>query len=239
MTNERFEDGERQRLQRQYAEIATLAGGLAHEIKNPLSTMSMLLELLAEDFAGSESQRERRMLTKVQTIQKECRHLEDILNAFLKFARVGELSLSATELNQVVTEFIDFFQPEAREHHIEISPHLAGDLPPVALDAALMRQVLLNLALNAVQAMPSGGLLELQTFARNGRVHLAVIDNGPGMDEKTRSRLFEVFFSTKPNGNGLGLPTVRKIVDSHHGSITCESEVGRGTRFTISLPPAS
>ena len=238
MTNERFEDGERQRLQRQYAEIATLAGGLAHEIKNPLSTMSMLLELLAEDFAGSESQRERRMLTKVQTIQKECRHLEDILNAFLKFARVGELSLSATELNQVVTEFIDFFQPEAREHHIEISPHLAGDLPPVALDAALMRQVLLNLALNAVQAMPSDGLLELQTFARDDRVHLAVIDNGPGMDEKTRSRLFEVFFSTKPNGNGLGLPTVRKIVDAHHGSITCESEVGRGTRFTISLPPA-
>jgi signal transduction histidine kinase len=114
---------------------------------------------------------------------------------------------------------------------------LGGDLPLVALDAALMRQVLLNLALNAVQAMLSGGLLELQTFARDGRVHLAVIDNGPGMDEKTRARLFEVFFSTKPNGNGLGLPTVRKIVDSHHGSITCESEVGRGTRFTISLPP--
>ncbi len=238
MTNERFEDGERQRLQRQYAEIATLAGGLAHEIKNPLSTMSMLLELLAEDFAGTESQRERRMLTKVQTIQKECRHLEDILNAFLKFARVGELSLSPTDLNQVVTEFIEFFQPEAREHHIEISPHLAGDLSLVALDAALMRQVLLNLALNAVQAMQSGGLLELQTFARDGRVHLAVIDNGPGMDEKTRSRLFEVFFSTKPNGNGLGLPTVRKIVDAHRGSITCESEVGRGTRFTISLLPA-
>jgi len=238
MTNERFADDERQRLQRQYAEIATLAGGLAHEIKNPLSTMSMLLELLGEDLAGGESQRDRRMLGKVQTIQKECRHLEDILNAFLRFARVGELSLTPTDLNHVVTEFIEFFQPEAREHHIEISPHLAGDLSPVALDASLMRQVLLNLALNAVQAMPSGGLLELQTFARDDRVHLAVIDNGQGMDEQTRSRLFEVFFSTKSNGNGLGLPTVRKIVDSHHGSITCESESGRGTRFTISLPPA-
>ena len=238
MTTERFEDDERQRLQRQYAEIATLAGGLAHEIKNPLSTMSMLLELLGEDLAGGESQRDRRMLTKVQTIQKECRHLEDILNAFLKFARVGELSLTPTDLNHVVTEFIEFFQPEAREHVIEISPHLAGDLRPVALDASLMRQVLLNLALNALQAMPSGGLLELQTFARDDRVHLAVIDNGQGMDEKTRSRLFEVFFSTKPNGNGLGLPTVRKIVDSHRGLITCESEAGRGTRFTISLPPA-
>lgn len=238
MSNERLVDDERQRLQRQYAEIATLAGGLAHEIKNPLSTVSMLLELLAEDLTNNESQRERRMLTKVQTIQKECRHLEDILNAFLKFARVGELSLTPTDLNETVTEFIDFYQPEAREHQIEMSPHLSAGLPQVALDPSLMRQVLLNLALNAQQAMPSGGLLELQTFARDGRVNLAVIDNGQGMDEKTRSRLFEVFFSTKPSGNGLGLPTVRKIIDAHRGSITCESEAGRGTRFTISLPPA-
>lgn len=237
MTAERYENDERQRLLRQYAEIATLAGGLAHEIKNPLSTMSMLLELLAEDLNGGEAQRDRRMLTKVQTIQKECRHLEDILNAFLKFARVGELTLTSTDLNVVVTEFIDFFSTEAKEHLVEISPHLASDLPRVALDVSLIRQVLMNLALNAQQAMPNGGLLELQTFARDGRVHLAVIDNGAGMDEKTRSRLFEVFFSTKPNGNGLGLPTVRKIVDAHHGSITCESEKGRGTRFTISLPP--
>lgn len=239
MTTDQFESDERQRLLRQYAEIATLAGGLAHEIKNPLSTMSMLLELLEEDLDQADSQRERRMLTKVQTIQKECRHLEDILNAFLKFARVGKLSLTPTDLNEVVSEFIEFFQPEAREHGIEISPHLSGDLPFVALDTSLMRQVLLNLALNAQQAMPSGGLLELQTFARDDRVFLAVIDNGQGMDENTRSRLFEVFFSTKPNGNGLGLPTVRKIVDSHRGTITCESAVGRGTRFTISLPPAS
>ena len=239
MTIDYFESDERQRLLRQYAEIATLAGGLAHEIKNPLSTMSMLLELLAEDLGETESQRERRMLTKVQTIQKECSHLEDIVNAFLKFARVGELSLMPTDLNVVVSEFIDFFQPEAREHGIEISPHLSGDLPPVALDVSLIRQVLLNLALNAQQAMPSGGLLELQTFARGDRVYLADIDNGQGMNELTRSRLFEVFFSTKPNGNGLGLPTVRKIVDAHRGTITCESEVGRGTRFTIALPPAS
>lgn len=239
MSADTLKSDERQRLQRQYAEIATLAGGLAHEIKNPLSTMSMLLELLAEDLAGSEAQRDRRMLTKVQTIQKECRHLEDILNAFLRFARVGELTLVPADLNLVVKEFIDFFSAEAKEHRVEISPHLASDLPRVAMDVSLMRQVLMNLALNAQQAMPKGGLLELQTFARDGQVHLAVIDNGQGMDEKTRSRLFEVFFSTKPNGNGLGLPTVRKIVDAHRGTITCESELGRGTRFTISLPPAS
>lgn len=238
MAAERLDDAERTRLQEQYAEIATLAGGLAHEIKNPLSTMSMLMELLAEDLAVSETQRDRRMFQKVQTVQKECRHLEDILNAFLKFTRLGELTLVATDLNQVVREFIDFFLPEARQHRIEMSPHLASDLPLVAVDLSLMRQVLINLALNAQQAMPSGGLLELQTFARDGLVQLAVIDNGLGMDEKTRSRLFQVFFSTKPSGNGLGLPTVRKIIDAHRGTITCESAVGRGTRFTLALPPA-
>ena len=96
----------------------------------------------------------------------------------------------------------------------------------------------MNLALNAQQAMPNGGLLELQTYLRDGRVLLGLIDNGKGMDDRTMSKMFQVFFSTKPGGSGLGLPTVRKIVEAHEGTITCESEPGRGTRLTISLPPA-
>lgn len=227
---------ERQRLQARYAEIATLAGGLAHEIKNPLSTISMNLELLVEDLAHSEAQRDRRMLTKIQTVQRECRHLEDILNEFLKFARVGQLELVDADLNEVVQEFIDFYRPEAEEHHIEISPHLAGDLPPVRLDRALFRQVLMNLALNAQQALPRGGQLELQTYLRDGEVHLDLIDTGVGMDARTMARMFDVFFSTKPGGSGLGLPTVKKIVEAHGGRIAADSAPGRGTRFTISLP---
>jgi two-component system, NtrC family, sensor histidine kinase HydH len=231
-----MQEHERQRLLEQYAEIATLAGGLAHEIKNPLSTIGMNLELLSEDLAGSDVPRDRRMLMKIQTVQRECRHLEEILNAFLQFARVGELDLAECDLNALVREFIDFYQPQAHEQGIEISPHLASDLPPVRLDRSLIRQVLMNLALNAQQAMPSGGLLELQTYQRDGCVHLRMIDNGVGMDERAQAKMFQVFFSTKPGGSGLGLPTVRKIVAAHHGAISCESELGRGTRFTISLP---
>lgn len=233
-----LEDRERQRLIDKYAEIAALAGGLAHEIKNPLSTIGLNLDLLVEDLEGSDSPRDRRMLAKLQTVQRECRHLEDILQAFLQFARVGELDLVQTDLNTVVHDFIDFYQPQARDAGIEISPHLSPDLPRVRVDARLIRQVLLNLALNAQQAMPEGGLLELQTHCRNGTVHLEFIDNGAGMDERTKSKLFQIFFSTKPGGSGLGLPTVRKIVEAHHGTITCESELGRGTMFSISLPPA-
>jgi len=231
-------DNERQRLLAQFAEIAALAGALAHEIKNPLSTISMNLELMAEDLDVESSPRDRRLLTKVQTLQRECKNLEGILNAFLQFARVGELNLERADLNQVVSEFVDFYKPLAAECDIEISPHLESDLPGVLLDRALMRQALMNLALNAQHAMPKGGLLELQTSHREGRVHLDMIDNGSGMDVRTRDKMFRAFFSTKAAGSGLGLPTVKKIIEAHGGTITCESEPGRGTRFTVSLPPA-
>lgn len=231
-------DEERQRLKRQYAEIAALAGGLAHEIKNPLSTIGMLLELMTEDLSDAQAPRDRRLLTRVQTVQRECRHLEEILDAFLQFARLGEIEATDSDLNEIVRDFIEFYQPQAREHGIDISPHLASDLPRVRVDRSLFRQVLLNLALNAQQAMPEGGLLELQTGLHEGRVRLNLIDNGLGMDDKTREKMFDVFYSTKPHGSGLGLPTVRRIVESHRGIISCESEPGRGTRFTISLPTA-
>jgi signal transduction histidine kinase len=231
-----LDDQERARLREQYEVVAALAGGLAHEIKNPLSTIGMLLELMVEDVGDAQTPRDRRLLSKIQTVQRECRHLEDMLNAFLQFARAGELDLASCDLNEQVRAFVEFYQPEAREHRIEISPHLAADLPPVRLDRALFRQMLMNLALNAQQSMPGGGLLEPQTRPRNGRVDLEIIDNGAGMDEATRSKMFQVFFSTRTGGSGLGLPTVRKIVEAHGGTIDCESEPGRGTRFVISFP---
>lgn len=234
-----FDEQERARLLKQYSEIATLAGGLAHEIRNPLSTIRLNLNLLSEELESGESARDRRMLNKLVTLQRECQNLEGILDAFLQFARVGELRLQEGDLNAVVKEFARFVQAEVAEHGIELSPHLAPGLPPVALDESLMRQVLMNLVRNAQQAMPDGGLLELQTYERDGRVCLDIIDNGPGMDERTRNRMFKAFFSTRTGGSGLGLPTVRKIVEAHDGSIQCDSEPGQGTRFSISLPPFS
>ncbi|MDA0283243.1 MAG: ATP-binding protein [Planctomycetota bacterium] len=233
-----MEDHERQRLLAQYSEIASLAGGLAHEIRNPLSTISLNLELLVEELQESDTARDQRLVTKLQRVQQECGHLDDILNAFLQFARVGELELTESNLNAAVRDFVEFYRPTADESSIDVSPHLELNLPPVRLDRSLFRQVLLNLARNAQQAMPEGGLLELQTFVRDGLVRLEFIDTGKGMNDATRAKLFQVFFSTKANGSGLGLPTVRKIVEAHNGTITCESELGRGTRFSIALPPA-
>jgi len=232
-------EDERRQMQAQYAEIATLAGGLAHEIKNPLSTIGLNLELMAEELDAENSPQGRRLLQKVETVRNECRRLEDILKDFLQFARVGELDLQPADLNTEVKEFIAFYQPQAEEHGIEISPHLGADIPPVNVDRALMRQVLMNLALNAQQAMPEGGLFELQTTHRDGWVLLELIDSGCGMDDAVREKVFQAFYSTKPGGSGLGLPTVRKIVEAHGGTISCDSEPGQGTRFTIALPAVS
>ena len=229
-------DPERQQLQSQYAEIARLAGGLAHEIRNPLSTISLNLDLLVEDLQPSEQPRDRRMLQKLQSIQRECGNLERVLNDFLQFARATGPQPEPCDLNQLVTEFIEFFRPQALEQQIEISPHLASNLPLVRVDRHLIWQLFQNLARNALEATPAGGVLELQTYTRGDLVFLDVIDNGQGMDERTKLKMFEPFFSTKPAGSGLGLPTVRKIVEAHHGQLTCESAVGRGTKFSISLP---
>lgn len=222
----------------QYAEIAQLAGGLAHEIRNPLSTIRMNLDLLSEEVEELEDPRVRRMVTKLDRIRRECLHLEDILTAFLQFARAGELQLETADLGKLVSEFIEVFTPQAQQQQIVLSPHLAMNLPTVRIDPRLMRQVLMNLALNSQQAMPSGGQIVFQTYARDGRVCLEIIDTGKGIPPAARERLFQVFFSTKPAGSGLGLPTVRKIVEAHGGTVACDSEVGKGTRFVVSLPAA-
>ncbi len=225
-----------QKLVDQYTEIARLAGGLAHEIKNPLSTIRLNMELLAEDFAEGESQRERRALAKVQVVQRECRRLQELLDNFLSFAKVRKLNQEPSSLNLQVKQVIDFFRPKAADAGIEIVDYLAADLPTVLLDREAFHGALLNLVLNAEQAMPDGGQLVVRTSTVGDGVALDLIDTGCGMSAETQTQIFDAFFSTKGSGSGLGLPTVRKIIDAHGGSISLQSEPGHGTQFTIKLP---
>ncbi|MCA9039769.1 MAG: two-component sensor histidine kinase [Planctomycetaceae bacterium] len=220
----------------QYTELASLAGGLAHEIRNPLSSISMNSSLLKEELCQSDDPRDRRLCQRLDIVQQECKHLEEILNAFLQFVRAGELHPQPTDLTEVLEKFIEFFRPRAQQHQIDISPHLSPNLPQVNLDRSLFRQVLLNLAINAQQAMPEGGLLEIQTYNRKNQVLLEFIDTGLGMSEEVQAKMFQAFFSSKTDGSGLGLPMVRKVVLAHGGTIQCESEPGKGTRFIITLP---
>ena len=145
-----------------YAELAELSGGFIHEIKNHLSTLGLNLQLLAEDFQEPQTQRERRRLDRIQRLQSECQRLVDLSNDFLRFARIKDLVLAPTSLAQVIEELIDFFEPTARQANINIRQYLPVDLPPIALDRELFKQALLNLMLNAQQAMPGGGELTIQ-----------------------------------------------------------------------------
>lgn len=225
-----------QKLVDQYEEIARLAGGLAHEIRNPLSTIRMNMDLLAEDFRESDSPRDRRALGKVVTVLRECTRLEKILDDFLHFARGRRLDLESTDLNEEVLQVLDFFRPKAVDGNIELSEYLAADLPTVLVDREALHGALLNLMLNAEQAMPDGGQLVVRTYPRADGVGLDLIDSGCGMDAGTREHIFDAFFSTKRGGSGLGLPIAKKIVEAHGGSIAVDSELGHGTRFTIALP---
>lgn len=225
-----------QRLVRQYTELAQLAGGLAHEIKNPLSTIRLNMELLAEELAEPRDQRERRMLNKLELVQRECDRLQRLLDDFLSYAKVRQVRLEPTDMNAVVNELIALFTPQAAEANVEIRSYLDPDLPHVMLDREIFAGALLNLMINAQQAMPDGGQLVLRTSSHGSLVSLDVIDNGIGMDTTTAARIFEAFYSTKPHGSGLGLPTTARIVESHGGRISIQSELGQGTKFTIDLP---
>jgi signal transduction histidine kinase len=227
---------ENQRLRARYAEISQLAGVLAHEIRNPLSTMSLNLDLLGEEFPNPESARDRRVVQKIERLRRDSLRLQDILENFLRFARVQELRLETADLNVVVGDLRDFFEPQAMTQGIVIRTQFEPDLPRMSLDVDLFRQALLNLFINARQAMPDGGELLLRTRSDGPWNVLEVTDTGVGMTADVRDRVFDAFYSTRPGGSGLGLPTTRKIVEAHGGTIGVESEPGKGSQFTLRLP---
>ena len=228
--------GAARRLRAQCAEVSELAGGLAHEIRNPLSTMRLNLDLLAEDFVDPQTLRDRRVLQKIDRLRKESHRLEGILEDFLRFVRAQEPRREPTDLNAVVDELRDFCEGTCFELGITTRTSYAPDLPPIPLDADLFKQALLNLILNAQAAMPNGGELILQTRREGLWAILDVTDTGRGIPEEIQPRVFEAFFSTKLRGSGLGLPTTRRVIEAHGGSIALESEPGKGSKFTIRLP---
>ncbi|MCH2115836.1 MAG: ATP-binding protein [Pirellulales bacterium] len=225
-----------QRLMDQYTEIARLAGALAHEIRNPLSTIRLNMELLAEDLEEIQSPAQHRTSKRIDLVRRECQRLQVLLDDFLNYAKIRHLDLQPTDLNAEVMEAIEFFGPEAVEAAVEIVHYLDPELPSVMLDREAFRGAFLNLMLNAKQSMPKGGQLVVRTSSLKENISLYVIDSGCGMDERTAAQMFDAFFSTKPGGSGLGLPTTAKIIEAHGGRISVQSEVNRGTQFTVELP---
>ena len=228
--------------------LVRLADGLAHEIKNPLSTMSINLALLQEDWerAGvSRSQseplrtpREERSLKRIKTLQREVSRLEHILDDFLHYARGGVVDRRPEDLARIVRELIEFVEPEDERAGIRHHVDLPIGLPLVLVDETRIKQAVLNLLVNARQAMPEGGELLVRVRRIRSQVELSITDTGVGMSPETLARCFEEYWSDKAGGTGLGLSTAKRIIEEHGGTITVLSEEGRGSSFSIYLPLA-
>jgi len=218
--------------------LASIAGGLAHEIKNPLGVMSLNLQLLREDLRDASTPRERAVVRRLETVQEQVRRLEEIVRHFLRFAAATKLESEPCDLNVLLQDVIRFVEPELRRARVRTQTFLEADLPQIPLDRRLCHQALLNLVLNAKQAMEAkgGGDLLVHTSRAGDSVQVEIIDTGVGMTREIVRRAFDVYYSTKKEGTGLGLPTVRRIVERHGGTVELESEPDRGTRVRLRFP---
>ena len=227
----------RARQAERLAELGTLTGGLAHEIKNPLSTVQLNLQLLQEDLTP-DSQAYGRIINRLNLVQRETSRLGDILDDFLKYAGKLELNRQPVDLNLLVEELVDFFTPQAQVNRVQArwKPSAA---PVIAnVDAKLIKQAVLNLMLNAVQAMSAknGGELILSASAGEDESIIDVIDTGGGIPPEALANIFDPYYSTKKGGTGLGLPMSQRIAEEHGGKIVVSSEVGKGSDFRVRLP---
>jgi signal transduction histidine kinase len=158
---------------------------------------------------------------------------------FLDFTRPMEVRLEATQLADILREVVEVAQPQLRKSKVEVTQLLPIDVPEVYVDRGLLKQAVLNLVLNALEAMPSGGKLQLMLTRRGEMAEISVGDTGKGIPPENKQKIFQLFFTTRPGGSGIGLASTFRIVQLHNGSIDFTSEVGRGTTFRIELPLAA
>ncbi|MBN1360938.1 MAG: hypothetical protein JW993_10115 [Sedimentisphaerales bacterium] len=232
-------------------ELTKLTGELAHEIKNPLSTIKVNLKLTREALedidpaepgkaAVDRSQQSlASALRKITIIQKETDRLEQIVDGFLRYVRRPDLQLAMVDLNELVGDMVDFYWPQAHSHGLTLRHCLAAEPLVCHLDAGALKQVLLNLFINSQQATDNGGELMVRTLRRRDRAILEVSDTGKGIPPEKMAAVFRPYQSWRSGGTGLGLATAKKIVAAHNGAISVHSEPGKGTAFTIELPLAS
>lgn len=216
--------------------LGALAGGLAHEIRNPLSTLNVNLQLLQEEWADDPTPKGKKTYQKILILLRETRRMEETLDDFLKFAGRHVLQLEPTDINSLIDDILTFIREEIAQKNIRILKYYEPSLPELDLDGKLMKQALLNIMINARQAMPEGGELIVKTRLADTQVELEFTDTGLGMTPDVREKIFNVYYSTKKTGTGLGLPTARRIIEEHNGSISVQSEVGKGSCFIIRLP---
>jgi len=218
------------------AALGRITAGVAHEVKNPLNSMRLWLENLKESLPADADGPSRQA---VQVLDKEIDRLDAVVKRFLDFTRPMDIRLEPTQLAELLKEVMEVARPQFQKSNIQLAQLLPIDVPEVYVDRALLKQAVLNLVLNAAEAMPSGGQLRLVLSRRGEMAEITVGDTGKGIPPESRQKIFQLFFTTRPGGSGIGLATTFRIVQLLNGSIDFTSEVGRGTTFRIELPLAA
>jgi len=255
---------------RKLVSLGRLTAGIAHEVKNPLNAMIIHLELLrmkirkgalnpepqlaqvaapthglglataAQGGTQALTEAGQSALQHVEVIESEIRRLDEVVQGFLRFTRPEDLRLQPVAVWALFDEILPVIEPEARKHNVKVVVEASPTQPSVSGDEAMLRQVFLNLAINACQAMPNGGTLRLSAApASRGRVAVRVEDTGVGIAPEHLGKIFDLYFTTKDQGTGIGLSLVYRIVQLHDGEVEVQSTPGRGTTFTLLLPRAA
>jgi signal transduction histidine kinase len=247
---------------RKLVALGRLTAGIAHEVKNPLNAMMIHLELLRTKIrhgiarevapvgagAGGVSVVEARApgraiegaLEHVEVIESEIRRLDEVVQGFLKFSRPEDLRLQPVRVTTIFDEILPVIKPEAAANHVRVEVDSPVTVPAVNGDAAMLRQAFLNLAMNACQAMPNGGTLRLSAAsAPRDQVEVKFEDTGVGIPEGDLGKIFDLYFTTKDHGTGIGLSMVYRIIQLHDGEVEVQSTPGRGTTFRVLLPRAN
>lgn len=217
------------------AVLGTFASGLAHEVRNPLNSIALQLSILDRRIGRCEPALGKEMADLSGVIREEVKRLDGLVGDFLLFSRVDRIQYQSADLEQLIDEVVRLLRPEALAAGVAIQRRRGAEpIPPARMDGEKMKQVVMNLVRNAVEATPEGGTVTLESGLVDGRARLVVRDTGPGLPAGVD--VFQLFVTTKPKGTGLGLSIVQQIVLQHGGEIVAASEPGRGACFTVTLP---
>jgi nitrogen fixation/metabolism regulation signal transduction histidine kinase len=235
MTHELVEQRERLVQAERVAAWRELARRLAHELKNPLFPLQITVENMQRARESYPDQFDEVFREGSETLLAELSNLKQIVGRFSDFAKMPAPEMQAVEFNALITETMKLFEPQFAKAHVVAKTELDPELPAAQADPEQMTRVLRNLILNAIDAMPSGGVLTVRTFSLGHGVRIEISDTGQGLTPEECARLFTPYYTTKTHGTGLGLAIVQSVISDHKGRISVESEPGKGATFRIDL----
>ena len=221
-------------LSRRFAAIGRLTSGVAHEVKNPINAIVLHLEVLREKLPMLEPD----SLRHLDVIASEIKRLDRVVQTLVDFTRPVELRLAETDLRRTLEDVVLLAIPDASQHGVQIVRQIAPEQLTVRIDSDLIKQALLNVVINGVQSMPNGGELKVVAGRDGDAIEVSVQDQGQGVPPDIRDKIFNLYFTTKKGGSGIGLAMTYRVMQLHNGSIDFESRNGSGTTFNLRLPLA-